>query len=207
MLITAQLVWLVMSLWGTRQGILLGLAVDVGPVGPEKQGNLSTQDLQQLEQQVFALANQERRKVGKRPLLWDEVLAQAARFHSQNMGERNFFSHEDPRLGGIGQRLQRFRIPWSLCGENIYMIQGTDSEKDLSAIARKAISRWMSSPGHRANILNNSFTYLGVGAYYDPQSGAYYLTQVFICPPRDEKRSWWQTLISRIFPRKSRQGN
>ncbi len=204
MLITAQLVWLVMSLWGTRQGILLGLAVNVGPVGPEKQGKLSNQDLQQLEQQVFALTNQARKKVGKRPLLWDDALAQVARSHSQNMGERDFFSHEDPRLGGLSQRLRRFRIPWSLCGENIWMTPGADSEEDISAIAREAVSSWMNSPGHRANILNTSFTHLGVGAYYDPQSGAYYLTQVFIRPPRDEKRSWWQTLMSRIFPRKSR---
>ncbi len=202
MLITAQLVWLVMSLWGTRQGILLGLAVNVGLVGPERQGKLSNQDLQQLEQQVFALANEERKKVGKPPLLWDDALAQAARSHSQNMGKRHFFSHRDPRLGGLVQRLRRFRIPWGMCGENIWM--GTGSEEDLPTIAREAISGWMNSPGHRANILNTSFTHLGVGAYYDPQRGAYYLTQVFIRPPRDKKRSWWQTLISRIFPRKPR---
>ncbi len=201
---TVKIFGLVVSLWVMLGWLLRGFAMPMGPVWSEKQGNLPNQDLQQLEQQVFALANQERRKVGKRPLLWDDALAGAARSHSQNMGERNFFSHEDPRLGGLLQRLRRFRISWGMCGENIWMNQGTDSEEDLSAIARKAISSWMSSPGHRANILSTSFTHLGVGAYYNPQSGAYYLTQVFIRLPRDEKRSWWQTLIPRIFPRKSR---
>lgn len=160
------------------------------------------EDLSELERQVFEFTNQERKKVGRRALLWDDSLARAARSHSQNMGNRDFFSHEDPRLGGLSQRLRRFRIPWGTCGENIWM--GTSSEEDLSKIAREAVSDWMNSPGHRANILNTSFTHLGVGAYYDPQRGAYYMTQVFIRPPREQKRSWWQTFISRIFPRKFR---
>ena len=38
---------------------------------------------------------------------------------------------------------------------------------------------WMNSSGHRANILNSSYTSIGVG-HYQNASGVNYWTQLFI---------------------------
>jgi uncharacterized protein YkwD len=106
-------------------------------------------DLRQLEQRVHRLINEQRRRAKLPPLTWHERVAQAARDHSKNMAERNFFDHRDPRLGDVDQRLNRFRIEWRACGENIFMLHG------YSNPAQVAVNGWMDSPGHRANILQD----------------------------------------------------
>ena len=117
-------------------------------------------DLRQLEQRVHHLINEQRRRAKLPPLTWHEQVAHAARDHSKNMAERNFFDHRDPRLGDVDQRLNRFRIEWRACGENIFMLSG------YSNPAQVAVNGWMNSPGHRANILQEEFTHAGVGVYY-----------------------------------------
>jgi uncharacterized protein YkwD len=92
------------------------------------------------------------------------------------------FDHRDPRLGDVDQRLNRFRIEWRACGENIFMLSG------YSNPAQVAVQGWMDSPGHRANILQEEFTHAGVGVYYRKRDKHYYLTQIFIRPPDGTKR-------------------
>jgi uncharacterized protein YkwD len=81
-------------------------------------------DLRQLEQRVHRLINEQRKRAKLPPLTWHEQVAHAARDHSKNMAERNFFDHRDPRLGDVDKRLNRFRIEWRACGENIFMLSG-----------------------------------------------------------------------------------
>jgi uncharacterized protein YkwD len=139
-------------------------------------------DLRQIEQLVHRLINEQRTRAKLPPLTWHERVAQAARDHSKNMAERNFFDHRDPRLGDVDQRLNRFRIEWRACGENIFMLSG------YSNPAQVAVQGWMDSPGHRANILQEEFTHAGVGVYYRKRDKHYYLTQIFIRPPDGTKR-------------------
>ena len=139
-------------------------------------------DLRQIEQQVHRLINEQRTRAKLPPLTWHERVAHAARDHSKNMAERNIFDHRDPRLGDVDKRLNRFRIPWRACGENIFMLSG------YSNPAQVAVQGWMDSPGHRANILQTEFTHAGVGVYYRKRDKCYYLTQIFIRPPDGTKR-------------------
>lgn len=139
-------------------------------------------ELRDLEQRVRRLINEQRRRAKLPPLAWREDVARAARDHSKNMAERNFFDHEDPRLGNVDKRLNRFRIPWRACGENIFMLHGYENP------AQVAVQGWMESPGHRANILQKEFTHAGVGVLYRSRDRRYYLTQIFIRPPDGTKR-------------------
>ncbi|MCS7273361.1 MAG: CAP domain-containing protein [Fimbriimonadales bacterium] len=139
-------------------------------------------ELRAIEQRVHQLVNEQRKRFKLPPLAWREDVARAARDHSKNMAERNFFSHTDPRLGDVDKRLNRFRIPWRACGENISVLQGY---KDP---ARVAVQGWMSSPEHRANILRKEFTHEGVGVFYRRRDQRYYFTQIFIRPPEEPKR-------------------
>lgn len=139
-------------------------------------------ELRDLEQRVHRLINEQRQRAKLPPLAWHEDVARAARDHSKNMAERNFFSHTDPQLGDVDKRLNRFRIAWRACGENIFMLYGDEDP------ARIAVQGWMESPGHRANILYREFTHAGVGVFYRPRDQRYYLTQIFIRPPKETKR-------------------
>ncbi|OYT72836.1 MAG: hypothetical protein CFK49_04985 [Armatimonadetes bacterium JP3_11] len=139
-------------------------------------------DLRNLEQIVHRLINEQRQRAKLPPLNWREDVARAARDHSKNMAERNFFDHIDPQLGAVDKRLNRFRIAWRACGENIFMLYGYENPAPI------AVQGWMESPGHRRNILYREFTHTGVGVFYRQRDQRFYLTQIFIRPPGGTKR-------------------
>lgn len=125
-----------------------------------------------MEKQVIELVNQERVKKGLRPLKPNWELSRVARFKSDDMRDRNYFSHQSPTYGSPFEMMRAFRIPYSAAGENIAAGQTS---------AWQVMQSWMSSPGHRQNILNAGFTEIGVG-YSSGGSYRHYWTQMFIKP-------------------------
>ena len=126
-----------------------------------------------LERQAFNLINSERARKGLPPLVWDGELCRVARLHSENMGRRNFFDHEGPDGTSLLDRVTARGIMWRSLGENIAYNQG---HHDPAAVA---VSEWMNSPKHRANILRGNFTHSAIGVTR-MADGRVYLTQVFI---------------------------
>jgi uncharacterized protein YkwD len=119
----------------------------------------------QGEQEVFDMVNEEREKAGVSPLSWCDGLGELAGAHSCDMCDRNFFDHTNPEGEGPSERGQAGHAgsytfdpvvpsPYRWVGENIAM--GYSSPEQV-------MSGWMSSSGHRANILNGSYTHIGVG--------------------------------------------
>lgn len=124
---------------------------------------LPIKHLKEVEHKIFRLTNEERRKKGLPPLTRDEALVKTARAHSDDMLRRNFFSHVNPDGRTPADRI----VPVSAhsiarAGENIWSGSGQDYA-DSSRISRVIVDSWMTSPGHRTNILNPAFTHLGVG--------------------------------------------
>lgn len=122
-----------------------------------------------LEEQVVALCNQERAKQGLKPLSINWELSRVARYKSQDMANNNYFSHTSPTYGSPFDMLKKFNIKYSSAGENIAKGQKT---------AQAVVNAWMASEGHRKNILNGSFTQIGVGYV---STGSLW-TQMFITP-------------------------
>lgn len=122
-------------------------------------------------QQVVDLVNGERAKAGCGPVSAEPRLASAAQSHSDDMADRNYFDHASPEGYHADHRIEATGYRWSTWGENI-----ARGQKDPAAV----MDAWMNSPGHRANILNCSFTQLGVGV----RTGANgpWWTQVFAAP-------------------------
>lgn len=120
------------------------------------------------EAEVFRLVNVERAKVGCNALVPNMTVTNVARAHSANMAEQDDMSHE---LDGrdAGDRLHASGLLYSGWGENI--ARGYDTPAEV-------MSGWMSSPGHRENILDCSFTTLGVGVADGPRGP--WWTQDFI---------------------------
>ncbi len=86
-------------------------------------------------------------------LSWNDRLFSAAARHSQNMAANNFFSHSSPNGLTPGQRILAEGYVWSAYGENI--------AADRSTVA-EVMQGWINSPGHCSNIMNASFTEVGV---------------------------------------------
>ncbi|MGD7060375.1 CAP domain-containing protein [Bacillus altitudinis] len=123
--------------------------------------------LNTFEQEVVELTNKERAKQGLKALSVDSKLSKSARAKSQDMKDKNYFSHTSPTYGSPFDQMKQFGITYKTAGENI--AQGQRSPQEV-------VTAWMNSEGHRANILNKNYTHIGVGYV---KSGNYW-TQQFI---------------------------
>jgi uncharacterized protein YkwD len=106
-----------------------------------------------LENAIVERTNQERARRGLRPLALDFGLLASARKHAAWMSRRQSLQHTNQPVA-----------------ENIAMGQNSSAE---------VVRDWMNSPGHRANILNASYSRIGVAAYTSA-SGTVYWCQQFL---------------------------
>ncbi|NNJ63764.1 MAG: CAP domain-containing protein [Dactylosporangium sp.] len=125
-----------------------------------------------LEAEVITLVNAERRTAGCSALAADVALAQAARDHSTDMATRDYFSHETLEGVSFSARITAAGYTWSAAAENIAM-----GQKEATTV----MSSWMNSSGHRANIVNCTYTEIGVGVAANA-AGRLYWTQDFAKP-------------------------
>jgi len=89
------------------------------------------------------------------------------KYKSQDMHDKNYFDHTSPTYGTPFTMMKNFGITYKSAGENIAKGQRS---------AQEVVTAWMNSEGHRANILNRSYTHIGVGYVQDGN----YWTQMFI---------------------------
>ena len=120
--------------------------------------------------EVLNLVNKERKANGLKPLTLNKELSNVANIKSRDMIEKGYFDHTSPTYGSPFDMMKKFNISYNTAGENIAMGQKTPSE---------VMNSWMNSSGHRANILNSTYTELGVGIQKD-SNGTIYWTQMFI---------------------------
>lgn len=128
---------------------------------------LNDSSLLSYEEEVVRLVNEIRVQNGLKPLTHDWELSRVARYKSQDMKDNGYFSHTSPVYGSPFQMIKNFGITFKSAGENIAKGYSTP---------QAVVNGWMNSSGHRANILNASFTHIGVGYV----AGGNYWTQMFI---------------------------
>lgn len=119
------------------------------------------------EAEVIRLVNNIRQQNGLQPLTANWELSRVARYKSQDMVDKRYFSHTSPTYGTPFQMIKNFGISFKTAGENIAYGYATP---------QAVVDGWMNSSGHRANILNASYKQIGVG--YVAQGN--YWTQMFI---------------------------
>lgn len=129
-----------------------------------------TSDFSKEQVEVLNLVNKERKANGLKPLTLNKELSNVANIKSRDMIEKGYFDHTSPTYGSPFDMMKKFNISYNTAGENIAMGQKTPSE---------VMNSWMNSSGHRANILNSTYTELGVGIQKD-SNGTIYWTQMFI---------------------------
>ncbi|MFG3284304.1 CAP domain-containing protein [Streptomyces sp. NPDC048111] len=116
---------------------------------------------------VLSLVNQQRSMAGCSPVSADPALGSLATAFSDDMAARGFFDHTDPDG----------RTPWDRAAKAGVQGLGGENIARGQADAKAVMDAWMSSPGHRANILNCEYRTLGVGVHFGP--GGPWWTQDF----------------------------
>lgn len=127
----------------------------------------STSDVSALAVEVANSVNSERSNAGLSSLEIDVQLFSAAQIRSNEIVSS--FSHTRPNGSSFSSVLTEQGISYRGSGENIAWGQRSASE---------VMNAWMNSEGHKANILNNDFTKIGVGVYQS-SNGTLYWTQLF----------------------------
>ena len=134
------------------------------------QARAETFELTAEEREVVDLTNRYRGAYGLPPLRPEPRLFVAARLYSAVMARFDRIGHSVDG-SGVGGRVQAAGYGWSSCAENVAAGQQSPTE---------AVSSWMSSPGHRSNILSGHGE-IGIGIAIGP-SGTRYWAQVFASP-------------------------
>jgi len=133
-----------------------------------------------MEQQMLELLNRDRADPSNMaetngramPLQWDESLAAVARAHSLDMLNQGYFAHEDGQGRNVANRVEAAGMAWKSVGENI-AIYNTVAGAEAAFMNEPRFTK-----NHRANILNASFTEVGIGIVQAP-NGSLYITQDF----------------------------
>ena len=120
-----------------------------------------------FENEVIRLVNKIRQENGLKTLSANWELSRVARYKSQDMVDNGYFAHNSPVYGTPFQMIKSFGISYRTAGENIAYGYKTP---------QAVVDGWMNSSGHRANILNRSYTQIGVGYV----ANGNYWTQMFI---------------------------
>ena len=131
-------------------------------------GHYTTAFLSVQEQKAGNLLNSDRERYNLPPLTLDPELCRIARIKSEDMRDNQYFAHESPKYGLVGDMLAHFGYTARGAAENIAHHRDID----------KAQAALISSPGHRRNILSSGYTRVGVGVATD-ENGYVYLTQIF----------------------------
>lgn len=129
----------------------------------------ATSELTQDEKEVFDLINQKRTANGLATLKIDDEVQNIARIKAKDMVDNNYFSHTSPTYGSPFDMMKSFKISYNTAGENI-----AGNSENIGAV-----EAWMNSSGHRANILNSTYNYTGIGVVKSNKYGKIYV-QMFI---------------------------
>jgi uncharacterized protein YkwD len=141
--------------------LLIGLVCVAFAPGTARPSAQTPSVMNALEEGVITELNGVRAKHGLAPLRTNGALGAAALGHSNEMIAKGYFAHESADGSEFWKRIRKYYAEpnygtWTV-GENILWSTPGISPK-------KAVEMWMSSPGHRKNILSASWREIGIGA-------------------------------------------
>lgn len=106
----------------------------------------------QEEELMLRLVNEVRQENGAGNLTWCPALVRSSLAHSQDMSRRNYFDHDSPDGGTIGDRASDAGYRFKSVGENIAF-----GQRDVSEV----MEAWIDSPGHFKNLISTDFEHFG----------------------------------------------
>lgn len=124
---------------------------------------------------VVDLTNSERSDIAAVPLKRNALLDQAAKLKAEHMAKNSYFAHYSPDGVSPWFWFDEVDYTYAHAGENLAI-----HFNDSSAV----VDAWMKSPSHKANIVNNAYTEIGVGTARGTYDGfdTVYVVQLFGTP-------------------------
>lgn len=121
-------------------------------------------ELSAIFDDLLTVTNQVRADNGISSVKFSYKLGQAAQGHAEDMAEQNYFAHHSPdNSSTIASRIEATGYKFSLAAENLAAGYGS---------ATDVVTAWLTSPGHRENLLNPNYTDVGFGLFFDSAPGA-----------------------------------
>jgi uncharacterized protein YkwD len=158
------------------RGAVAALAVVALSV-PAQAGALTVSDRDSLERNLVTRINAIRKSHGLRTLSVRSRLDTAADTHVSSMAAASYFRHElytPTRATNWTPFGTWIRWYWPGPGYSSWSAGENLAWGAPSISASQTVSRWMASPGHRANILNPAWRNIGIGAVHVGEPRGYY---------------------------------
>lgn len=124
---------------------------------------------------IVALTNDSREDGALRNLSRNPVLDEAARRKAEHMASEGYFAHESPDGITPWHWFREAGYSYSYAGENLAVLFSDSSD---------VVDAWMDSPGHRANIMSERYTDIGIGLAEGTYKGknTVFVVQLFGAP-------------------------
>jgi hypothetical protein len=144
---------------------------------------------------VFNLVNAERVNAGLNPLTLNSKLNSSAQAKADDMATRNYFSHDTPEGKTPWTFFDNTGYKYSKAAENLAVTSDMDNAAEI-------VSRWMNSPGHRANILDPKLVETGIGIALGTYQGqqVVYIVQHFSVPLASPVEQVQPQIIQQVIP-------
>jgi len=139
---------------------------------PPRSAPSADADLSSMESTLFELHNKERAGAGVGPLALDATLCAVARARAQDMAAKGYFAHTSPSGETAFDLMAQAGYRFRMAAENI-----ARNDYPAGQAASVAMSSFMASSGHRANILNSGYRRGCVG--YAGAGRVHYFAVVF----------------------------
>jgi uncharacterized protein YkwD len=154
--------------------LVLAVIVFTGALGSAS-GATAANVLQRnaVEPTVVDRINEVRRNHGLRTLNVSDLLTHAAQRHANNMAWKGYFKHEFKKTGDWYAFGKWIRWYWPAAGYSFWSAGENLAWGAPGLGASKAVTMWMNSPGHRANILGK-WSRIGVGIVHVSNPDGYF---------------------------------
>lgn len=154
---------------------------DAGRAGPASgSGRDAGRNMPAVAAEVLRAADRARAAEGMVTLAVDAALNQAAQAHAEELASRRTLDHTSTTPGRttMADRIRAAGGTWVRAAENLASTTGT-----AGTVPAQAIRLWLSSPGHRRNLLEPAYTHTGAGVAVDG-AGLWYIVQLYTVPGR-----------------------
>ncbi|MBR3988287.1 MAG: hypothetical protein IKK10_03185 [Clostridia bacterium] len=147
-----------------------------GPIDPIEGDILTAEMLWKIEEEFFRLVNEERVRVGVKPLTYNKHLDDIAQIRSVEIIE--LYSHTRPNGEIFWEIIDTDKYNWCYMGENVcyfYHIEGTfkkdemiftGSDEELINAAQIVFNAFKNSSGHYDSMIYEDFEHAGIGISY-----------------------------------------
>lgn len=138
---------------------------------PQTQASVVTKQNPPTPDELLKLINEERAKVGVKPLVIDQNVQKSAQLKATDFVERNYYAHEVPGTTNP----YTVEMATLLNASCTYVSENINAD---SLSSQSAVTTWMASPPHKKAILDPKFTSTGFGVSQDTD-GDYYTVEHF----------------------------